>query len=155
MSKCKKEYAFFIGLPLVLGGISGFLNQSSMEKYGNWTQPPLSPPSWVFPVAWMALYILMGVGAAMVYCKKGESWQTSIKLFLAQLLVNVFWVYFFFTLEWTLFAFFWLVALLLLVLAMTASFAKSVPLAAKLQIPYILWLVFAGYLNLGIWLLNK
>ncbi len=155
MAKCKKEYAFFVALPLVLGGVSGFLNQTSMSKYGEWVQPPLSPPSWVFPVAWMVLYLLMGVGAGMVYCKKGAEWNAAIKLFFVQLLVNVLWPFFFFTLEWQLFAFFWLVSLLLLVIAMTYAFAKSVPLAAKLQIPYILWLVFAGYLNLGIWLLNR
>lgn len=145
----------FVLLSLGVGALSGFLNMEAMSQYQVLNQPPLSPPAWVFPVAWTILYILMGVGAAMVYCSNEDKKKTALILFFVQLFFNFCWSFFFFTLEWRLFAFIWLVALLILVLAMTNAFGKISPLAAKLQIPYILWLCFAAYLNFGVWWLNR
>ena len=119
--------------------------------------PPLSPPSFLFPVVWGILYILMGAGAAIVYEKREKtpvSTAASIKLFAFQLTVNFFWSIIFFNMRAYLFAFLWLLLLLLLVIAMTLSFRTSSRAAAYLQIPYILWVAFAGYLTFAIFILN-
>lgn len=145
----------FVLLSLGAGALSGFLNMEAMSQYQVLNRPPLSPPPWIFPIVWTLLYILMGVGAAIVYCSHEEKKKAALILFFVQLFFNFCWSFFFFTLEWRLFAFIWLIALLILVLAMTKAFGKISPLAAKLQIPYILWLCFAAYLNFGVWWLNR
>ncbi len=150
----KLRCLFLVLLPLIVGGLSGYLNMETMSQYQVLNQPPLAPPAWLFPVAWTVLYLLMGIGAAIVCCSDKEGKKEALTLFFIQLAFNFCWSFFFFTFEWRLFAFVWLIILLLLVLAMTKAFSKVSPLAAKLQIPYILWLCFAGYLNLGVWWLN-
>ena len=118
-------------------------------------KPPLSPPGWVFPVVWSILYALMGIGAARI-CLTAPSKARSLglNLFIAQLVVNFFWSPVFFNAQAFGFAFFWLLLLWGLVLWMTITFHQLDPLAAKLQIPYLIWLTFAAYLNLGVWYLN-
>ncbi len=119
-------------------------------------KPPLSPPGWLFPVAWILLYALMGIGAAKIYrTPPSKNRSLGLNLFIAQLVVNFFWSPVFFNLQAFGFAFFWLLLLWVLVLWMILTFRKVDPLAAKLQIPYLLWLTFAAYLNLGVWYLNR
>ena len=119
-------------------------------------QPPLSPPGWVFPVVWTILFALMGISAARVYLSPHASPRSlGLNLFITQLVVNFFWSPIFFNLQAFGFAFFWLLLLWGLVLAMILIFRKTDPTAAKLQIPYLVWLTFAAYLNLGVWYLNR
>ena len=119
-------------------------------------QPPLSPPGWVFPVVWTILFALMGISAARVYLSPPSSDRSlGLNLFITQLVVNFFWSPIFFNLQAFGFAFFWLLLLWGLVLAMILIFRKTDPTAAKLQIPYLVWLTFAAYLNLGVWYLNR
>ncbi|WP_352399539.1 TspO/MBR family protein [Anaerotignum sp.] len=154
---CNKKVAglFFVLLSLGVGALSGFLNMGAMSQYQALNQPPLSPPSWVFPVVWTILYILMGIGAAIVYCSDDSKKKEALKTFFIQLAFNFCWSFFFFTFEWRFFAFVWLIVLLLLVLAMVKDFWEISPLAAKLQIPYVIWLCFAAFLNFGTWWLNR
>ncbi|NCC14810.1 MAG: tryptophan-rich sensory protein [Clostridia bacterium] len=154
---CNKKAAilFFVLLSLGVGALSGFFNMEAMSQYQALNQPPLSPPAWVFPVAWTILYILMGIGAGIVYCSDSNQKKGAMMLFFIQLVFNFCWSFFFFTLEWRFFALVWLLMLLVLVLAMTKKFGSISPLAAKLQVPYILWLCFAAYLNFGAWWLNR
>lgn len=154
---CNKKVAslFFVLLSLGVGALSGFLNMGAMSQYQVLNQPPLSPPSWVFPVAWTILYILMGIGAAIIYCSDDDHKKEALKSFFIQLVFNFCWSFFFFTFEWRFFSFVWLIVLLLLVLTMVKDFRQISPLAALLQIPYILWLCFAAYLNFGVWWLNR
>ena len=128
-----------------------------MSVYGQTIiQPPLSPPGWLFPVVWTLLYALMGISAARVYLSPpSKARSLGLNLFVAQLVVNFFWSPIFFNLQAFGFAFFWLLLLWGLVLWMILVFRKVDPLAAKLQIPYLLWLTFAAYLNLGVWYLNR
>lgn len=149
-----KPYIIFVGSALAVGGLSALVTWNSMDNYARLVQPPSAPPGWLFPVVWTALFILMGIGAARVYIAGGPYRSVSLALFFTQLAVNFCWSIFFFRLEARLFAFVWLLLLLTLVLFMTAEFKKSDKTAALLQIPYILWLCFAGYLNLVIYLLN-
>ena len=98
----------------------------------------------------------MGIGAARVFRSPFSAARSlGLNLFIAQLVVNFFWSPIFFNLQAFGPAFFWLLLLLALVLAMTLAFRKTDTLAAKLQIPYLLWLTFAAYLNLGVWYLNR
>ena len=139
-----------------VGALSGWLTRTAMESYSeSIVQPPLSPPGWVFPVVWTLLFALMGIGAARVYLSPASPERSlGLNLFIAQLVVNFFWSPIFFNLQAFGFAFFWLLILWILVLWMSLTFRKSDSLAAKLQIPYLLWLTFAAYLNLGVWYLN-
>ena len=107
-------------------------------------------------MVWTILFALMGIGAARIYSTPpSKARSLGLNLFIAQLAVNFFWSPIFFNRQAFGFAFVWLLLLLALVLAMTVTFRKTDPLAAKLQIPYLLWLAFAAYLNLGVWYLNR
>ena len=118
-------------------------------------KPPLSPPGVVFPIVWSILYILMGISSAIIWCSESQEKPQALKLYAAQLAVNFFWSIFFFAFGWRLFAFFWLLLLLVLTAKMVKSFYQIDKKAAYLQIPYLLWLLFAAYLNFGVWMLNR
>lgn len=151
-----KVYAFWIILSETVGGLSGWLTRTGMKLYESTAvKPPLTPPSVVFPIVWAILFALMGIGAARIYLSPPSRERSRGQLlFFVQLAFNFLWSIFFFNLQCFGFAFFWLIALWALILWMTLSFRKTDPLAAKLQIPYLLWTAFAAYLNLGVWLLN-
>ncbi len=152
----RKTYGFWIGLSLAAGALSAFLSREGTAMFmQSAAQPPLSPPGWVFPVVWTVLYTLMGISAARISLtppKRERS--TGLNLFVAQLVVNFFWSLIFFNAGAYGFAFFWLLLLWALVIAMILFFHRTAPPAARLQIPYLLWLTFAAYLNFGVWILN-
>lgn len=156
MKKVWKTYAFWIVFTEVIGALSGFLTREGTQIYAeSLRKPPLSPPGIVFLIVWPILYALMGIGAARISLQPDSSGRTrSILLFLAQLLFNFFWSIIFFTMQAYGFAWFWLIALWLLVILMIFSFQRQNRLAAILQIPYFLWLTFAANLNFGVWSLN-
>jgi len=151
-----KSYLFWILLAEAVGALSGWLTREGTQIYAQTiVKPPLSPPGWVFPVVWSILYALMGIGAARIYqTPPSKPRSLGLNLFVAQLVVNFFWSPIFFNLQAFGLAFFWLLLLWVLVLWMILAFRKSESLAAKLQIPYWIWLTFAAYLNLGVWYLN-
>lgn len=151
-----KTYAGWILLSEAVGALSGFLTREATQQYQTLVRrPPLSPPGIVFPIVWTILFALMGIGAARVDLSRDSADRTrSIILFFVQLTFNFFWSIIFFNLGSYGFAFIWLLALWGLILWMIVSFRKVDALAARLQIPYLLWVTFAAYLNLGVWLLN-
>lgn len=155
MCKRKSTYITAILIPLAAGGLSALLSRNGMMKYQMLNKPPLSPPGAVFPVVWSILYLLMGISSAMILCSDSQDKIQALKLYAAQLTVNFFWSIIFFAFGWRLFAFFWLVLLLILTAEMIRSFYQVDKKAAYLQIPYLLWLVFAAYLNFGVWMLNR
>lgn len=144
----------FAALSLFIGGIGGLLTRIGMPAYEMTVKPWFTPPAWVFPVVWTALYILMGVGMGRVWKTHSPRLPQCLWFFGAQLMLNLFWTLWFFVLRLYDISFGWLLILLGAVLAMTACFRKADPLAAKLQIPYVLWLVLAAALNYGVWKLN-
>ena len=152
----KKAYFFWIALAEIAGGLSGYLTREGMKIYADSAVKPfMTPPAWVFPIAWTVLYALMGINAARVYSAPESSDRTKgLKMFLLQLAVNFAWCFVFFTFMEYLAAFAVLAALLLLVLMMAVYFRRVDALSGYLQVPYIFWLIFAGYLNLGVWYLN-
>jgi len=152
-----KVYGFWIGAAEVVGAISGFLSKDCIQAFQNSAvQPPLSPPGFLFPIVWTILYALMGIGAARVSSTPASTARSrGLNLFIIQLAMNFLWTPVFFCLRAYGFAFIWLTALLGIVVWMTLEFRKTDPLAALLQMPYILWLCFAGYLNFGVWTLSN
>ena len=151
-----RPYVGFSALALLAGGLSSVITQGQMEAFSALRQPPLSPPGWVFPVAWTILYLLMGVGMAIVWLKSdGERRRRAVTLWGVQLAANFLWPLLFFLWQLRLLSLVWLVVLLILVANMTSEFEKTSVTAARLQIPYLLWLLFAAYLNLGVWILNR
>jgi len=143
-----KKLIINILIPLVIGGIVALITMPFMD-YKSLEQPLLSPPSILFPIIWTILYILMGVSAYLI------SKKDNIPLiYYVQLGVNALWSIIFFVFKLRLFAFIWIILLIILVVKMLFAFYKIDKKAAYLQIPYLLWIVFASYLNLGIYLLN-
>lgn len=141
-------------ISLGVGGISGWLTKDSMEVYQQANQPPLSPPGIVFPIVWTILFALMGISAYLIYLSSSPQRGRALGLYAAQLVVNFLWPIFFFNCQWYFFSFLWLLFLWVLILAMIITFYPISKPAALLQIPYLLWVTFAGYLNLGVALLN-
>ena len=143
-------------IPLAVGSLSGYISASAMDSFRMLNKPPLSPPGFLFPIVWTILYILMGIASYLVLTS-GQS-TTKIKdamiTYGLQLFFNFFWSIIFFNLEWYMLAFVWLVVLWVLIFNTIISFYEISKTAAYLLIPYLLWVTFAGYLNLGIYLLN-
>lgn len=127
-------YALF---PLVIGTIVGLLTDTSTYS-GN-------VPAIIFPIVWSILYVLMGISSYLVRDNK-----ELMIIYIINLIVNYAWSFIFFNLEFRVFAFFWILLLLGIVIYMAYRFYKENKLAGYLLIPYILWLIFATFLNLSI-----
>lgn len=151
-----KTLIFNLAVPLITGAVSGFLTRSAMQQYGQLNQPPLSPPSAVFPVVWTTLFLLMGISAYLVTMKRSDGLKSFDlpAVYWIQLIVNFIWPLIFFNLAIYGIALAWLILLIIRVIYMIFQFHDITPAAGWLQVPYLLWLIFAGYLNAGIWLLN-
>lgn len=157
--KWKELAAPLVGaaLSVLIGLLSAFLTKDNMDIAKWATQPPLSPPSWLFPIVWTALYILMGLGAGVVYNRRehdGDAVRGALVTFLFQLTVNFLWSIVFFNQRSLLLALILLGILLASVIKMTVQFWRIDPVAGKIQLPYIAWLAFAFYLNVGFVVLN-
>ena len=152
-----KIYIIAIAIPIGVGLLSALFTRDNMGIYSEIETPPLSPPSWLFPIAWTLLYALMGVSSALVYINRGinpEAARAGLTHYAISLVVNFAWSIIFFNVRAFTLAFVWLLLLLYLIIRTVLSYRKVSPLAAYLQIPYIIWVAFAGYLNAGIVLLN-
>lgn len=145
-------YAGTIIVPLALGGIVGFIISGSMD-YESLKKPVLAPPPAVFPVVWTILYLLMGVSYGILKSNELLNFDIS-SVYYSQLAVNLLWPIFFFILKWRLFAFIWIVVLAILATVMAVRFYEKNKTAGLLQVPYVLWTVFASYLNLFVYILN-
>ena len=152
----KKRLIICLAIPLVVGGAAGLLTMNSMEAFEALNQPPLSPPGWLFPVVWTVLYVLMGIASYLVSVSDAPQEEKARALWTygIQLAFNFLWPIAFFNLKWYLFAFLWLVILWILILITALRFGRIRKPAGYLLVPYLLWVAFAGYLNLGICLLN-
>ena len=151
-----KSYVFWIVVSEAVGVLSALLTRRGILSYGeNVVKSPLTPPAIVFPIVWTILFALMGIGAARVYlAPPSEDRTVGLWVFCLQLVFNFFWSLIFFNTQNYALAFFWILALWLLILWMILTFRKVDPMAAKLQIPYLLWVTFAAYLTWSVWQLN-
>lgn len=152
MSKIK-IYVKAILIPLLVGVIVGFLTSGSMD-YEMLIRPPLAPPAILFPIVWTILYTLMGVSDGILTANSLHD-DTSKFIYYLQLFVNALWPIAFFVLKWRFFAFLWIILLAILIARMIIEFYKKNKLSTFLQIPYLLWVIFATYLNFSIWWLNR
>lgn len=151
MSKLK-IYIRSILIPVALGAVVGFLTAGSMD-YQSLQKPVLAPPGILFPIVWSILYVLMGISYGIL-TEKGLLEPKLSAVYYIQLGVNLLWPILFFTLEWRLFAFVWILLLDALVAAMVVLFYRKNKLAGLLQLPYLAWVLFASYLNLAFFILN-
>ena len=140
-------------IPVVLGGIVGFITANYMD-FNMLAKPSFSPPAILFPIVWTILYTLMGVSYAILKNKNLTPDRIN-KIYYAQLFVNLVWSIIFFVFKWRLFAYFWILFLIILVVLMIKEFYEKNKIAGLLQIPYLIWIVFASFLNLSIYILNK
>lgn len=152
----KKLLAICLAIPLAVGGLSALLTMGSMDEFASLDQPPLSPPGWLFPIVWTILFTLMGISLYLVLTSDASqtTLTPAIVVFAVQLAFNFFWSIWFFNFGWYLFAFFWLLALWVLIIVNTVLFYRIRKSAGYLMIPYLLWVTFAAYLNLSIAILN-
>lgn len=142
---------FYIFFPLICGTIIGLITSNSVN-YNYYNLPPLSPPGFIFPIVWSILYLLMGI-SYYLYKNKSDNKLLNIIYYL-QLFVNLFWTISFFVLDWKLFSIIWIIFLLLLVIYLIILFFKENKLSAYLNIPYLIWIIFATYLTISIYILN-
>lgn len=149
-----KKLTAIIAIGLGTGLLSVLLTLGNFKAYSALLQPPM-PPEWLFPIVGGILYILMGVSAYLVYECDTEEKYIGLAVYVLQLIFNFLWLIIFFNIRNLLFAFVWLVFLWVLVLAMSISFYRVNKTAGLLQLPYLLWVTFAGYLNIALYILNK
>jgi len=152
MSKTK-IYIKSILTTLIIGGILGFIISGYID-YNSLQKPFLSPPSIVFPIVWTILYFFMGLSYGILKSNNLTDSQINL-IYILQLIVNVLWPIFFFVFKWRFFAFLWILLLLALIIIMIIRFYNKNKVAGLIQIPYLLWTVFATYLNFVVYLLNR
>lgn len=152
-----KPYVISIAIALGVGVLSAFLSRENMDIYERIVRPALAPDAIVFPIVWTILYTLMGISSARVLLQKSGKPELALDALFAyalQLILNFFWSLLFFNMQNFLFSFIWLILLWCAIIIMIIRFCRIEPLAAFLQIPYLLWVTFAGYLNFMIYQLN-
>ncbi len=146
-----KKLLISIGVPLILGALVGLLSGSA-SGYKEMITPSFAPPGWIFPVVWSILYILMGVSDYLI--KEELSINKSIKEYNYQLVINLLWSFIFFTFKWYLISFIWILVLIWFVYKMIREFYNINKISSYIQVPYLIWIVFASILNFSIYLLN-
>ena len=151
-----KQLLICLAIPLAVGGLAALLSRGGMEDYKNIYKPLLAPPGWVFPAVWSVLYLVMGYASYRVYTSTAspERIRRAMSAYALQLAANFIWPLIFFALEAFLAAFVWLILLFALALLCTLRFGYIDARSGKLMTPYLIWLFFAAYLNLGVYLLN-
>lgn len=147
----KFQKFLYLFLPIILGSIVGIIINPSID-YESLIQPPLAPPKILFPIAWSIIYLLMGI-SFYLYKKKDDNRTLNITYYL-QLIVNLLWSIIFFILKWRFISILWIILLIFLVILTMYLFFKIEKKATYLFIPYLAWLLFATYLNIGIYILN-
>lgn len=157
-----KKYIYCVLIPLLVGYLSNILSQAisgvdTSTYYHELIKPGFAPPGIVFPIVWTILYILMGTSSYIILSQKKNNSKTKDAMFYywAQLGLNFLWSILFFGFQLRLTALIDLILLLVFVVIMVYKFYQIKPISAYLNIPYIIWLIYAGILNYFIWFINK
>ena len=148
------DILIFIISAELTGALSALLSGGFSDFFMKYEEPPLLPPAWLFPVVWTILYAVMGFSAYLIYSDNGKNKKTALTLYWSQLAVNFLWSIVFFRFEALWIAFVVILILLTLIIAMILSFKKINAAAAYMNIPYLIWVCFATYLNLAIAIIN-
>lgn len=149
-----KQLIICIIIPLGIGFLISLFSNSS-EAYRNFIKPPFSPPGVIFPIVWTILYILMGISSYIINKSDNLNKDNALIIYGIQLILNSLWTLIFFRFKLYLLAFIWVLAIIVLVIIMIIKFTKISKIAGYIQIPYLLWLLFAAYLTIGVYILNK
>ena len=149
-----KAFIISVLIPLAVGGLSALLSRDGMMSFDIIQKPPLTPPAILFPIAWTILYVLMGIASYFVFTSDSPLKESALRVYGIQLVFNFFWSIFFFNLSAYLFSFFWLLVMWFLIIICTLLFYAIDKKSAYLMLPYLAWVTFAGYLNLGVYFLN-
>lgn len=144
-----KKLFISILIPVLLGTLVGLLINT--DSYSTLIKPVYSPPEWIFPIMWITLYVLMGISSYIIYNSNDKD---SLELYKLQLFVNLMWSIIFFVFKFYLVSFVWILVLDSLVIYMIIKFYKTNKIASYIQIPYLIWIIFASYLSFEIYLLN-
>ena len=143
---------FYLLFPIGIGIIIGLLINSSID-YNSLVKPPLAPPSILFPIIWSIIYIIMGISYYLL--NKDNYVDSNVKvIYYSQLAVNALWSIIFFLLKLRLLSCFWIILLDILIIVMIKKFYNIKKISAYLNIPYLIWCLFATYLTIGIYILN-
>ena len=155
MKRNTKHLLIALAIPLAAGGL-GTLLSGGMDTYSALRQPPLSPPGWIFPIVWSILYLMMGYASYRIWTAQAEPdhARRALLFYAIQLFLNFLWPIVFFGFGWYWAAFILLLALWVFVYFTMHLFGLIDDTAENLLLPYLLWVTFAGYLNLGVALLN-
>ena len=153
----KRDFVISVAIPILVGVLATLLTGDGMMAFANMEKPPLTPPGWVFPIVWTLLYAMMGIAAYLITVSGKDSLaiDEALLFYGIQLIVNFFWPIFFFGFGWYFASFLLLAALWLLIFHTIELFLPISRKAAYLMVPYLVWVTFAGYLNLGFWWLNR
>ena len=143
---------FYIFLPTILGSIIGLII-SNYINYSTLIKPPLAPPKILFPIAWSIIYILMGI-SYYILKKNNENTKHESIIYYIQLMINLLWSIIFFIFKAKLLSSIWIIILDITVIYMIYLFFKKTKISAYINIPYLIWILFATYLTIGIYLLN-
>ena len=151
-----KKLIISILIPLAVGGAAALIANGGFKDFEALNKPPLAPPAWAFPVAWTLLYILMGIASYLVYVseKYPGRIERALTFYAVQLFMNFCWTLIFFNLKFYLAAFVWLVLLWVAIVCTALLFRFISKPAGWLMLPYLMWVTFAGYLNMGVYILN-
>ena len=149
-----KKILLYLAATFAFGVIGALLGGGTGQIYTSLNKPPLSPPGIVFPIVWSILYLLIGIGAYFLSNEKNPKSSFLLKIYWVQLILNALWPLIFWRLRAYEFAAVIIVALIILVVILTIGSFKINKLSAILFLPYIVWLLFALYLNIGIAVLN-
>lgn len=150
-----RAYVIGIAIPLAVGALAALLTMQQMRAYESLRQPPLAPPGWLFPVVWTILYTLMGISSTRIYLSESPTRRDALLVYALQLFLNFGWTILYFGFGLRFAAFIWLVVLAGVIVVMLSLFYAIDRKSGLLQLPYLLWTLFACYLNLGVVLLNQ
>ncbi len=148
----KIKNIFYLFLPIVLGSIVGFVISGSID-YSNLNKPFLAPPKILFPIAWSIIYLLLGISYFLFKKVSPNNKKVDIIYYVA-LTINLLWSLIFFLLKWRFVSILWIILLDIFVIYLVYLFFKESKITFYLNIPYILWLILATYLTIGIYILN-
>lgn len=151
-----RQLALSLALTLGAGVIAWLFSMNAKTIFESLRQPPFSPPSWLFGPVWAVLYILVGVAFFFVIKKGTENpaVKSAVNYFIIQLVFNILWSVLFFTLNLRIAAFVDIIILLIYIVITTIKFFRIDKTAGILMLPYLIWVVYAAALNLGIVILN-
>lgn len=153
----KRDFVIAAAIPILVGVLASLLTRNGMMAFAGLNKPPLTPPGWLFPIVWTILYAMMGIASYLITVSDADSMKVDEALLFygIQLLTNFLWPIFFFGFGWHFAALLLLIALWLFIFHTIRLFLPISRTAAYLLVPYLVWVTFAGYLNLGVWWLNR